>query len=261
MKKRSRLDYTYSVGRVRALERNLISSSVFRESLDEKDLSGTIKVLFDSGSFSKDWSDIEDAVQLDEILEHEEDLLNKTVDELLQDEDLYRILEMIGQPRDALVWADKFGNPFVTDYIKHSIDLGNLKTFLRYKYIGLPLSEFRVLISEGGFVEKKTYLDHFSLSYSEFGEKLHVSPYKHLWEKVTDVLSSKNTFLAMEKGFEDFLMDYLRRARFVVFGPEPVFAYALARKKELMLTRLVVTGKMNQIPSGMIKQRISETYV
>jgi len=37
MKKISRIDYTYAVGRVRALEKKLISRDVFLESAEEED--------------------------------------------------------------------------------------------------------------------------------------------------------------------------------------------------------------------------------
>jgi V/A-type H+-transporting ATPase subunit C len=56
-------------------------------------------------------------------------------------------------------------------------------------------------------------------------------------------------------------MIYLRKAKYIVFGPEPVFAYALAKKRELQLFRLLGVGKLNQIPAEMLKQRMSETYV
>ena len=47
----------------------------------------------------------------------------------------------------------------------------------------------------------------------------------------------------------------------MAFGPEPVFAYALARQRELGLVRLVGIGKIDLIPAERIKERISETYV
>jgi len=261
MRLRSRLDYVYAVGRVRALERGLMQSSMFREATEEKDFSSALKVIFDRGSFSKDWSDIKEISELDEILKYEEVQLNKTVFELMLDEEFLKIIELIDRPQEALLSAEKSGNMFMTGYIRHSIDLGNLKTFLRCKYLGQHADSLKDRLQEGGYIEGKVFIDNYELSFSEFREKLHVSPYKDLWEEVTDALAEKDTFIVMERGFEDFLMDYLHRARYIVFGPEPVFAFALARKRELRLIRLVATGKVNQIPTGMIKERISETYV
>ena len=46
MKRISRLDYAFAVGRVRALEKHLVSRAVFREAADEVDFSSAIKVVF-----------------------------------------------------------------------------------------------------------------------------------------------------------------------------------------------------------------------
>jgi V/A-type H+-transporting ATPase subunit C len=56
-------------------------------------------------------------------------------------------------------------------------------------------------------------------------------------------------------------MVHLRRARYIVFGPEPVYAYGLAKKRELLLVRMVVSGRIHEIPAAVLRDRISETYV
>ena len=57
------------------------------------------------------------------------------------------------------------------------------------------------------------------------------------------------------------MMRYLRRAKYIVFGPEPVFAYTLAKLKEIELVRLLGVGKLIGIPPNILKNRMSETYV
>ncbi|MCK4760198.1 MAG: V-type ATPase subunit, partial [Candidatus Aminicenantes bacterium] len=99
------------------------------------------------------------------------------------------------------------------------------------------------------------------LSFAEIGEKLKVTPYKELWASAADTLEDRETFLDLERGIEDFLMGFLKKAKYIVFGPEPVLAYGLAKKRELRLVRLLGVGKVNQIPVDLLKERISETYV
>jgi V/A-type H+-transporting ATPase subunit C len=74
-------------------------------------------------------------------------------------------------------------------------------------------------------------------------------------------MEERETFLELERGIEDFLMGFLKKAKYIVFGPEPVLAYGLAKKRELRLVRLLGIGKVNQIPVDLLKERISETYV
>jgi len=104
-------------------------------------------------------------------------------------------------------------------------------------------------------------LQNFDFSFAEIGEKIRATPYYDLWTKATDALEERETFVELERGIEDFLMNYLKRAKYIVFGPEPVFSYGLAKKRELSLVRLLGVGKINQVPPPILKERISETYV
>jgi V/A-type H+-transporting ATPase subunit C len=67
--------------------------------------------------------------------------------------------------------------------------------------------------------------------------------------------------VTLERQVEDFLMRYVRKARHIVFGPEPVLAYGYARKRELGYIRILGVGKLNRIPSDILEERLGETYV
>ena len=108
---------------------------------------------------------------------------------------------------------------------------------------------------------EKILLQNFDLTYGEIGDRLRASAYQELWNRATDVLEERETFVGFERGIEDFLMKYLRRAKYIVFGPEPVFAYGLAKRKELRMVRFLGVGKLNHIPLELLKERMSETYV
>jgi V/A-type H+-transporting ATPase subunit C len=245
MKKPSRLRYAYAVGRVRALENKLVERAIFSEASEVSDFSSAMKVIFDAGSFSEEMVQIRDSDELDEYLEKEE-------------KNLYHLLE---ETEKAMSVAERTGYSFIKDYIRHKIDLGNIKIFCRVKYSGLSLKKFESLVLKGGFLDEKILLQNFDFSFSEIGERLRASPYHDLWTKATDALEERETFVELERGIEDFLMNYLKRAKYIVFGPEPVFTYGLAKRRELSLVRLLGVGKINQIPIPILKERISETYV
>jgi vacuolar-type H+-ATPase subunit C/Vma6 len=261
MKKRSRLDYAYGVGRVRALENQLISRPTFMEATEEKNLSSALKIIFDAGQFHQEKIEIEDSENLDEFLEREKSVLLDLVFGMLQEAEMEAILLGDDRPDEVLPLSRDRKVPFITGYLRHKIDLGNLKVFCRAKYLELPLDRLEGMLMRGGFLDVGILLDSFHLSYGEIGDKLAASAYHRAWILATDELVEKDTFIALEREFENFLMAYLRKARYIVFGPEPVFAYALAKKKELQLLRLLGVGKLNRIPADMLKQRMSETYV
>jgi vacuolar-type H+-ATPase subunit C/Vma6 len=261
MKKPSRLSYAYAVGRVRVLEKYLIEQAVFREASEEKDFASALKVIFDAGKFSDEWIQIKDSDELDEYIEKEEDAINHLMNEILVDRDLLRIFLEDDNPEKAMPVEEMVGCSFIQDYIRHKLDLSNLKILFRSKYSGLSRDKFESLVLQGGFLEKKLMLQCFDLSFAEIGEKLQVTPYKELWARAADVLVERETFLELERGIEDFLMSFLKKAKYIVFGPEPVFVYGLAKRRELKLVRLLGVGKFNQIPEELLKERISETYV
>lgn len=261
MSRTSRLDYAYAVGRVRALENNLVSKPAFTEAAEEKDLPSTLKIIFDEGQFHQEKIEIQDSEQLDDFLEHEETALHVLISHILRDKVIEKIVMGVTQPAEALDLSRSLEYPFITDYLRHTVDLGNLKVICRAKYLGLPVERAEGLLLKGGFLDERILLESFELSFGEIGERLQASAYYPAWITATDELVEKETFIALEREFENFLMFYLRKAKFIVFGPEPIFAYALAKQKELQLVRLLGVGKLNQIPAQTLKERLSETYV
>lgn len=261
MKKPSRLSYAYAVGRIRALEKALVEQAVFKEASEEKDLASAFKVIFDAGNFSEELVQIEDSDKLDEYIEKEEEEVRRLMREILIEEDLLKIFLEEENPVEAVSVTQRTGYSFIQDYIRHRLDLSNLKVLLRAKYSGLPRDKFESMILQGGFLNDKLILQCFDFSYAEIGEKLQATPYKDLWARASDTLEERETFLDLERGIEDFLMTFLKKAKTIVFGPEPVFAYGLAKRRELRLVRLLGVGKINQLPDELLKQRISTTYV
>lgn len=257
----SRLSYAYAVGRIRALERRLVSSSVFREASGEKDFPSAMKVIFDAGNFEEEIINIGNSYELDEFLAKEEEKIFRLMRELLFEEDIFTIIAKESQPQRVLAVAEELGYAFISDYLRYRIDLGNLKILLRAKYSGLPLKEYHDMVLKGGFLDEKIFLQSYDQTFSEIGERLRPSPYVNLWNRAIEDLEEDETFVLLERGIEDFLMIYLQRAKYIFFGPEPVFSYALAKKRELSLVRLVGMGKFLMIPPEFIKKRISETYV
>jgi vacuolar-type H+-ATPase subunit C/Vma6 len=261
MRKPSRLSYAYAVGRIRVLEKALVEQAVFKEASEEKDLASALKVIFDAGNFSEELVQIEDSDKLDEYIEKEEEEVRRLMREILIEEDLLKIFLEEENPGEAVSVTHRTGYSFIQDYIRHRLDLSNLKILLRAKYSNLPRDKFESLILQGGFLNDRLILECFDLSFAEIGEKLQATPYKELWARASDTLEERETFLDLERGIEDFLMTFLKKAKTIVFGPEPVFAYGLAKKRELRLVRLLGVGKINQIPDELLKQRISATYV
>lgn len=261
MRRASRLDYAFAVGRVRALEKYLVSRAVFREAVGTADFSSAIKVVFDAGRFPEKLIDITNSDELDSFLVQEQKDLQTEIAELLLEIELLDLMSEEHRPDRLLTLAQRAGYPFLIDHMRHRVDLGNLKMVLRLKYMGLPGDKFASHMMEGGFLEESSLLQNFDLPYTEFGEMLHSSPYRELWDAAVEKLEEEESFVAFERGMEDLLMRHMRKARYIVFGPEPVFAYGFARQRELNFIRILGVGKLNRIPSEILRERLGDTYV
>lgn len=261
MKRPSRLNYAFAVGRVRVLEKELVSGSLFREASDERDVSRAIKMIFDAGSFSDEMTEVRNSEELDLFLANEERELLKTLSELLIESELMTIMtHEVSAPMTAFSIAQGLDYPFISDYFRHRIDLGNLKIFFRGKYLQLSQEKVTNFLLTGGFYAPDLWLQNFDLSYAEIAEKMHFTPYIKLLERAAEAIEEKETFVELERSIEDFLVGYLKKAKYFVFGPEPVFAYGLARRRELGMIRILGLGKLNHIPSDILKERLGETY-
>ncbi|MBN2246378.1 MAG: V-type ATPase subunit [Candidatus Aminicenantes bacterium] len=261
MSRLPRLDYAYSVGRVRALENKLVSRDVFLEAAGERDFNSALKIIFDAGSFLDEMNEISNSIELDQFIMSEEEALNKLSAELFLDDSFGIMFKRDLNPSQALSAAEDTQYSFIIDYYRHKIDLGNIKIFFRVKYLDYTLEKLTDSLMPGGFLDDSLFVRNFELNYSEISEKLYASPYQRLWNEAVDNLQAEETFINLERGIEDFLIQYLKSAKYIVFGPEPVFAYVIAKRMELQLIRLVFVGLITKIPSKIIKKRISETYV
>jgi vacuolar-type H+-ATPase subunit C/Vma6 len=243
------------------LERFLVQRAVFEEAAEMPEHAAALKVIYDAGRYPEALVKVRDSVELDAVLDGEEEALKREMTELILEKDILKSYLSTTHPEQSLAAAAGSGSPFLRDHVRRRIDLGNIKIFVRARYQGLSADRLRAGLLEGGFIQKKEFIDRFGLASLELGEIRGSSPYRDLWEKGLAALSERETFVPLERGIEDFLMNDLRRARSIIFGPEPVFAYGQAKKRELALVRLVGIGKMNSVPAELLQQRISETYV
>lgn len=261
MKKPTRLDYIYAVGRTRALERYLVQRAVFEEAAEMKEFQAALKLVYDAGRYPEALVKVEDSAALDEVLRAEEEALKREMTELIPDKDVLDVYLQAFRPERALAAAERSGYPFFKDHLRRRIDLGNIKAFLRARYQGLSAESLQDHLREGGFIRKKEFIDRFTLADIDLSDVPDSSPYRELWEESVMALNGRETFIPLERGIEDFLMKDLRRARSITFGPEPVFAYGQAKRREIALVRMLVIGTMNSVPAELLQERISETYV
>ena len=70
-----------------------------------------------------------------------------------------------------------------------------------------------------------------------------------------------SSFTKFEKDCDDYLMSYVKDAKYKSLTPEPIVGYILAKETEVKCVRIIMSCKLNDIDADTIKERVREAYV
>ena len=68
-------------------------------------------------------------------------------------------------------------------------------------------------------------------------------------------------FTTFEKECDNYIMSYIKGARYKSLTIEPVIAFVYAVETEVKIVRIVISGKINGIEAGVLKERLRDAYV
>lgn len=78
--------------------------------------------------------------------------------------------------------------------------------------------------------------------------------------KGLETFSETKRLSELEKISDNYLMELNKESKYVVFGPEPLFTYLVAKEREINAVRMIMVSKINNISSDKIRERLRETY-
>ena len=264
-KKISPLNYAFAIGKIRALEKFLIRSEVFQEAI-ESSLQDSLRLFVESDLYSEELLHIRDSQQLEEVLSQELLKVKDLIRSLLLDKQLLCLIEAESLNQISELCQNYFSE-FLQDYLQHAIDMHNIKTFLRLYILGEPQEKLENLLICEGFIKKDVFLKLYIQDLSAF---LNALEYVHKHNQIIDYalflrepiqkLQKDNSFIALEKAINDFLMQTLKPAKYISFGPEALLAYYFAKVNEINLIRLIILAKLNNVSADLMKERINAVY-
>lgn len=158
-----------------------------------------------------------------------------------------------------LLLSQKTGIPFLINYIKMKIDLINISTLLRIKYFDTKDNIEDVLI-DGGNLSISFFLLLMGESLEMLPSSFRNNPYCSLLEVGIKKITEKSSFSVFDRECENFIMRYMKLTRYITFGVEPVVAYFVSREQDINILKMILVGKINEIPTEEIKQRIPITF-
>ena len=155
------------------------------------------------------------------------------------------------------VFANATGNEFIIGLIKTKIDLTNITTMLRIRKMGKMASFAKAAMLEGGSIDTDKLAGCVDESKETILQSFSSGKYSGL---VSQVISDGN-MADFEVSCGDFLIEYMKSAKRVTFGAEPLVAYIFAKENEIKQLRIIMVGKTNNLDSELIKRRLNIAYV
>ncbi|NLY54905.1 MAG: V-type ATPase subunit [Firmicutes bacterium] len=156
---------------------------------------------------------------------------------------------------------------FALGFLATLADLTNLQTLLRLiirrEQQGIyPTREQKELsFLPAGTIPRQLLAGWSELSAAEAVAAVGGTKYGRNLAETFETVLKDNNWLPLERESDELKMAYLRRAKLVATGYEPVFAYFLAKENEVRLVRVALQGKAFGLPAATIRERLWGSYV
>ncbi|HOE56062.1 MAG TPA: V-type ATP synthase subunit C [Bacillota bacterium] len=152
-------------------------------------------------------------------------------------------------------------NSFLMDYISVQIDLINIKSLVRIKAMGYGRDFLKKVILMNGKLDYAFFNDVFDESFETLIDRLAFRDYgKVVEEGISNYIKTKS-LTKFEKLSDDFIFEIAKKGKYVAFGIEPLIGYLMAKENETKMIRMIMVGKINEIPNELIRERLRDIYV
>jgi V/A-type H+-transporting ATPase subunit C len=157
--------------------------------------------------------------------------------------------------------AVKSKNKFLQDFIKAQIDMINIRSFLRIKEAGLGRDYLNKVLLKNGNLEPDYFSKYLDEPLDAFKDSLWSKDYHSVLEEGLESYSKNKTLTKLEKLADDYIFSIAKKGKYIAFGIEPLVGYLMAKENEAKIIRIIMVGKMNNIPNEIIRERLRDVYV
>ncbi len=157
--------------------------------------------------------------------------------------------------------AEESGDEFLKEYVGMQIDLNNIKSFIRIKAMGYGRDLLKRAVLDNGKVDFDYLSEIFEEPVDILTDKMSYKEYHSVIEEgITDYVKTKS-ITRFEKLADDFLFEIAKRGKYVPAGIEALVGYMAAKENEVKIIRIIMVGKINEIPNELIRERLRDVYV
>ncbi len=157
--------------------------------------------------------------------------------------------------------AEKTKSDFIINYVKLLIDINNLRAFVRCRNMKNSSDLLTHSVFEGGNIDTTNLfksIDDTSIKVENIYAMTTLEDAAKLGD---DALINGKSLTAFEKNCDDTVVEYLKKAKYVSFGIEPIFSYFAAKEAEFSAVRTIISGKFSDVSVDIIRERLRVAYV
>jgi V/A-type H+-transporting ATPase subunit C len=149
---------------------------------------------------------------------------------------------------------------FFSCYFQTYYELENIRNFFRARQFEKRRDIFKRVYLPWGRLKLDLFLDNLEVPQDQLGRNFFNTPYASIVEKGGAYFEEKNSFLRLERLYEEHRLGYLLQARHMTFGVEPLFTYYKFKIAEATKLRQVYWGKLNEVPVDYLKESIPDVW-
>jgi len=157
--------------------------------------------------------------------------------------------------------AEALGNAFLTGFVRARIDLSNIGAFVRIRAMKKSWEFLRDALAQGGTLDAAFFNRYLPDSIDNFLAATQYSPYGAVCDEGLRAFVATGSLTLFERLCDNWLIEYVKKAKLMPMGVEILAAYLYARQSEIKNVRIVLTGKRNNVSGEVIRERLRETYV
>lgn len=141
------------------------------------------------------------------------------------------------------------------DFMKHVIDINNIKNIIRVKYSQARL-DFESFLHENGFIEV-SYLKKFeNENYDFIVQELSAGHYGSIVSEGVRALNTYETFFLFDKNEYIFYLNFFEKLKYSVANIEKIFSFFMRKKIELKILNIVYLGLLYGIEKSKIEHKV-----
>jgi V/A-type H+-transporting ATPase subunit C len=153
-------------------------------------------------------------------------------------------------------------NNYIINLSRTIIDIYNIKSFIRIKNRDKNSWDLiNKVILNNGKIDRKIYLLYMEKDLDELVDYFKYTDYRELISIGIEKYNEDKNFNYLEKLSDDYIIKYLKNTKVITFGFEPIVGYIMAKQMEIKNLRIIMTGKINNIPKDILRERLRECYV